>query len=183
MLEDAAIGLVVKILGPNDERYFVANMGQQQNAAQDGLFRIEIARRLAIENFGGNGGFARRLGARFAIDGRHDPLLRDTNSTARQAPATRWAFASQNADNAGRLFFGWFRFGFLCAALAAGFRLARFCFGCLALGFWLPSFRRRLRHLPRSARPKPSIATSISWPKWTSTVYRPNSLSGPFSRT
>ena len=56
-----AIGVVVEIVRPDDQRDVVAHVGQQQNAAQHGLFRVQIARRLAIENFGGDRRLARAL--------------------------------------------------------------------------------------------------------------------------
>ena len=49
--EDRAVGVVVEIFGPDDEGDFVADFGQQQQAADDGPLGLDAARRLAIEQF------------------------------------------------------------------------------------------------------------------------------------
>src|SRR5271169_6814119 len=77
MLEDTSISIIVEIFRPDNQRYIVANMRKQQNAAQDRLFRFQTARRLAIQNFRSD----RRLTGRFrrwlAIDRRHVRVLPD----------------------------------------------------------------------------------------------------------
>ena len=46
-----AWAVVVEIVGTQQQGDFVARLGQQQQAAEHGLFRLEAARRLAIEQF------------------------------------------------------------------------------------------------------------------------------------
>jgi len=47
--EDRAMGAIVEIFGPNDERHFIAGLWQKEQAADDGPFGLNAARRLAIE--------------------------------------------------------------------------------------------------------------------------------------
>ena len=51
MGEDRAVGAVVEVFGPNDEGDFVAGLGQEEQAADDGPLGLDAARRLAIEQF------------------------------------------------------------------------------------------------------------------------------------
>ena len=48
--EQAVIGLVEKIVGPQNQRHFVAGFGHQQDTAQDALLGVLIVRQSAIEH-------------------------------------------------------------------------------------------------------------------------------------
>ena len=63
-LIDPSVGLVVEVLGPDDEGDFVADFGQEQQAAQDGSLGFIAARGLSVEQFAELG---LRSAARFAI--------------------------------------------------------------------------------------------------------------------
>ena len=43
------MGIVVEILGPDDEGDFVADFGQEQQAAEHGPLGLDAPRRLAVE--------------------------------------------------------------------------------------------------------------------------------------
>ena len=49
--EDCAVGRVVEIFRADNEGHFIARFGKQQQAADDGAFGFDAARRLAIEQF------------------------------------------------------------------------------------------------------------------------------------
>ena len=44
-----AMGVVVEVVGPDDQGDFVAHLGQQQQAAEHGPLGLDAPRRLAIE--------------------------------------------------------------------------------------------------------------------------------------
>ena len=47
--KDAAVGVVVEVVGPQDQGDFVADFGQQQQAAEHGPLGFDAPRRLAIQ--------------------------------------------------------------------------------------------------------------------------------------
>ena len=47
--EDAPVGVVVEVVGPDEQGHFVAHLGQQQHAAEHGPLGFEAPRRLAVE--------------------------------------------------------------------------------------------------------------------------------------
>ena len=85
------MGLVVEVVGADDQRHVVADVGQQQHAAQHPALGFQAARRLPVEDFRRDSG--RRLadpskrwtvamsgllfwlGGYFVGDRRHDPDL------------------------------------------------------------------------------------------------------------
>src|SRR4029077_958895 len=46
---DAGVGVVVEVVGANNERDFVTHFGQEQQAAENGALGLNAARRLAVE--------------------------------------------------------------------------------------------------------------------------------------
>ncbi len=52
VLEDAAIGVVVKVRDPHRQRDFVEHLGQQEDAAQDGPLGLDVLRNLLRVNVG-----------------------------------------------------------------------------------------------------------------------------------
>jgi hypothetical protein len=53
LLEDAAVGVVVKIAGADHQRDFVKDFRQQQDAAEDGALGFDGLRQLTLEGIDG----------------------------------------------------------------------------------------------------------------------------------
>jgi len=50
MFEETTVGIVVEILGSDDEGDLIEDLWEQQNTAQDGLLGVQTAGKLAIKD-------------------------------------------------------------------------------------------------------------------------------------